>query len=471
MIVKIIFEEFYAAHSHLWQALQSMDTNDWRNVVIFTIGTYGLTLICAAILSSKPSNLSKYYICEACVVPILYFPWILKGAPIRMGMGLHNFMYALYINGRVMEWINSIQLTHHHKPSTFLDEALSMYGYFVYPFLQRLSPKASRWPTNQQWIRFLITYCIWDGLIFLLREVISDYIHPSNQIVFVALIGGIWVVYCIDLVYQLVFLLCQGMGQIIPLEMIHLHPLLSSSMAEFWGARWNPFIGKLLQFSIYKPLCYFFPKLSRSWKMTLCFAMSAVLHAYPQLQSTCSWKDSLSMLLFFLLQGVGMVIEPLVLRWIGSLIRAYSMKEMTRYEKLCHHPSTPCTKTLSLQSITEALIMLTVLTIAYIHWEMQWSLPWILLAMLLAACSLLAIWRLQLGYFHLLVVGKHLETSDRWPFVWYRLVGWAFMMVMVLGTLPLFALPMLSATEELYAHSLVVGPTLRILSRVLGDNS
>ena len=64
-------------------------------------------------------------------------------------------------------------------------------------------------------------------------------------------------------------------GSPLPYEMRHRHPLLSTSLAEFWGSRWNPIIGKLLQEAFYKPVRRL--DFSRVTAMLACFSGSAIL--------------------------------------------------------------------------------------------------------------------------------------------------------------------------------------------------
>ena len=62
-------------------------------------------------------------------------------------------------------------------------------------------------------------------------------------------------------------------------EPIQNHPELSTSVAEFWGKRWNSTVRRMLHIWIYKPLAV--RGVSRSTCVLATFTASAAVHGYP----------------------------------------------------------------------------------------------------------------------------------------------------------------------------------------------
>jgi len=86
-----------------------------------------------------------------------------------------------------------------------------------------------------------------------MREWVPNHIITSsqsnNQDIIIAFVGGVWVLHVMDLMYCASMVFLGFMGVTVPMELRHCHPLLSSSISEFWGIRWNPIVSKLLQVS------------------------------------------------------------------------------------------------------------------------------------------------------------------------------------------------------------------------------
>lgn len=76
------------------------------------------------------------------------------------------------------------------------------------------------------------------------------------------------------------------------------YPLLAQSIAEFWSARWNRVVGKVLRDRVFTPLAHRGPA-SAIWAT---FGVSAVFHAYLAGVVLHSWTMALSAGGFFLLQ-------------------------------------------------------------------------------------------------------------------------------------------------------------------------
>ena len=57
-----------------------------------------------------------------------------------------------------------------------------------------------------------------------------------------ALVTGIWVLFAMEFNYQLTAILLELVGFPLPLDMRHKNPMMSISLSEFWGNRWNPVV-------------------------------------------------------------------------------------------------------------------------------------------------------------------------------------------------------------------------------------
>ena len=79
---------------------------------------------------------------------------------------------------------------------------------------------------------------------------------------------------------------------------LHRQPLLSLSIAEFWGRRWNRIVGSWLFATFYRPLA---ARGSPGWGLVAAFAGSAVLHLYFT-WAALGLRPALHMAAFFLVQ-------------------------------------------------------------------------------------------------------------------------------------------------------------------------
>jgi Membrane bound O-acyl transferase family len=234
---------------------------------------------------------------------------------------------------------------------------------------------------------------------------------------------------------------------------------MSTSLSEFWGVRWNPIIGKLLQESFYKPLRRF--GVPRVWCIILCFAGSAMLHAMPQFLSTYSVSDCLMMASFFLGQGFLLLMELFFQRAAGL-------------DKL-EDASSPLKQGLvKFQFAGEWLTCTTILYICYLVLEKhditthtELSVEEISIALALLTVTATTVMTLINGD-----ISDRVKSSDvrsgtiwsRWPRNLYFFLGWLWAVGSVITMLPLFSMPVYHAVESLYTRSLVVGPLIRTLS-------
>jgi Membrane bound O-acyl transferase family len=83
------------------------------------------------------------------------------------------------------------------------------------------------------------------------------------------------------------------------------HPILSRSIAEFWGVRWSSVIHRWLRSNVYEPLAR---RGAPRTGITAAFLASGVLHAYIVWPSA-GIVPALWMLAFFGLHGIAMIVE------------------------------------------------------------------------------------------------------------------------------------------------------------------
>ena len=367
---------------------------------------------------------------------------------------------------------------------------------------------------------------------FLVREVIPLHISAARQLLATSLIGGLWVVFSMEFVYSIAELTCSLLHFPLPIELRHKNPLLSTSLAEFWGVRWNPIIGKLLQDSFYKPLRAV--GVSRGLCVLACFCGSAVLHAVPQFISTRSGKDALMMFSFFALQGVCLLVELAAQSCYRYMFYRLFRRGATDNGQIHGHGKGEGLKPrISRQSSSDKLDVIsgvsspssssTDLTQVSIDYRppaadsaaakrpslSQLSLKnqrrleaeeGMMRRKLAPGQSLIEIWAvICLGYLafyifessltamHLQlcvsqVVGLlccifHLETykagaRDRLTAYDFLMgfIGWMWTITTILCLLPCFALPILHSVEELYSQSFIVGPLVRAYLKVYSRN-
>jgi hypothetical protein len=294
-----------------------------------------------------------------------------------------------------------------------------------------------------------------DGTLYLMQEAIPVYIRPGNRAAAVSLVGGVWVLLAMDLFYSNLIIGLQLAGCPVPTYMRHRHPLLSTSLAEFWGTRWNPVICRLLQDAFYKPLRSV--GLPRIACVVGCFAGSALLHAWPQYASTQSLSDAAMMFLFFFGQGCLLTVELVV----TTLLTPQRTQTQTQKQTQKHSSSgrDESYTRANFQWLVEPIVVSGLLSVFYI--ALEGSLPSLPSSLAVAAicCTVLA----SVLLFHFEVVGFALFASP-WPAL-RALLGWVWAVGSVVAMLPLFSVPVVNALGTLYDRSYFVGPLLRALHR------
>lgn len=134
--------------------------------------------------------------------------------------------------------------------------------------------------------------------------------------------GGALFFYCLaDAVEGGVRTLYRVAGVAVPRQ--HVLPIVSRSVQEFWGKRWNRAVGSWLRAHCFLPF-------AREGKiragLVAAFAASAVFHAYFTLVAV-GWAMAGAMLLFFIIQGWVVLCELQmgVTHWRPALAHAWTV--------------------------------------------------------------------------------------------------------------------------------------------------
>jgi D-alanyl-lipoteichoic acid acyltransferase DltB (MBOAT superfamily) len=98
-------------------------------------------------------------------------------------------------------------------------------------------------------------------------------------------------------------------------------PYLSTSLQDFWGRRWNLMVTNLLRHTVYKPVRSSLGSLLGEWAplpaVAASFLVSGLMHEllfYRVTRASPSWEVTM----FFVLQGVCLVVELAMKRWFGG---------------------------------------------------------------------------------------------------------------------------------------------------------
>jgi hypothetical protein len=316
---------------------------------------------------------------------------------------------------------------------------------------------------NSYFSFYRLIYSIYTAILvdistYLIREWIPLYISPSNQLFATSLIGGMWVLYCMDFAYSVAIMLHDAIGRRVPYEYRHCHPFISSSLSEFWGVRWNPVVGKLLQDSFYKPFRLVgFP---RFLCVISCFIGSALLHSYPQHISTLNWKDTHQMGMFFIGQGGLVLAERFMIDTLGC-------KQFFE-EKIMIKAASADTR-VNWQWLVELLTVTSIVYSMYLYHEKS-------LGNMLERC--VAICLISSSTFSFILLKFYVTEKQQsnnpdvsvptnrgvFAIVICKLIGWIWTLCMIIALLPLFSMPVLHAVDTLYTKSYLVGYAISIIN-------
>jgi hypothetical protein len=455
-----------------------------------------LLCACAAAVVAK-SKEEMYYLAGAEVIALGLsgLAWFLPGPPLRLFFGLYFCIYGLTIHSRVCTKLsfndNTSHLAKREATQTFNGRFFSEMANILYAniFLRVQKFTAARLPTMALCARVLAALVVNDIGSYLVFEWMPNEsnVSANNLSIARALVAGVGTIAGMEFIHCLLTVLVGMFGAELPRELQHTHPLLSGSLAEFWGERWNPIAAKLLQDSFYKPLRSL--GISRSICKLACFSGSALLHAWPVYMAKHSLQDTIMVCSFFLAHGVCMMLEGTVKRILGyartkklSAERkpsadVHSSEKSTGRHKL--DSSRRVHDDIPFQSTTELLLTVWVLFTAYYLFELQ-SYPekhTVQRRTLCLSVALTSYAAVVLLYYHIRRrwhLAEQLEQRSRDPSTPsqpYTLraflvpfAGWMCTVLCILALIPLFSLPILHCLEGTYTKSFFVGSLVRACS-------
>ena len=123
-------------------------------------------------------------------------------------------------------------------------------------------------------------------------------------------LAAVAVLLMLEMIAFIVTLLWLPGGRVMPAP--HRNPLAASTVADFWGQRWNIWMSDWFRFAIFAPL-----RRRPVLAVWLVFFVSGVLHEYVlnfTLWLATGRKLFGTMMLYFLLQAAGVLIERRLLR-------------------------------------------------------------------------------------------------------------------------------------------------------------
>ena len=480
------------------------------------------------ILSRHKKAFVTMVIAEVLSLSMVLLAFFVPTSPLKLFNGLVFFASGLSLHSRICAQMQGKgDVVDEKRPDKFQDRFFyELFNTFYFNLLTRIHTfRQCRFPPILRSMHGLLLVVLIDTCTFLIREWIPDThnVSAANQNLCAAVVGGVWVLFCMEFMYGCASSQFDMFGTPLPLEMRHRHPLLSESLNEFWGVRWNPIVGKLLQDSFYKPLRRL--GVSRASCVVACFTGSAVLHAVPQYIATLSLSDCAMMFGFFFLQGVGLLCELIVQKLCGfAVVRTPAVKSLgsgtgsrtTKSESSKHSTSNAhttdetkprhnlkhqealdysiCCKTAPYQFPAELLTLAFILSSIYVTLESLNGDPAVMSAAqkrlwtgVAVTCGAGA----SVLYYHIrryiyreaakaaaarallavVAIGVQQPSFKNADLTFSQFVGsfigWLWVLFCIILLLPLFSIPVLHAVETLYAKSFIVGSFVRTVQKVV----
>ena len=420
----------------------------WAEVVSSAgLLTLSLAILCGVLASvvwaTSEHNLLAKATAELLALVMAIAPALMPFKAVRFGMGLYLFASFLSVHSRIL------------SPGNSDESSGSALKQVSQTFFANLQPKLGRGPCRLPSLArlaySLTELLLLDGVLFLLQEVVPTKVSPANRFAATALVGGVWVLVAMDLFYSNLIILLQLLGFPIPMQLRHRHPLLSTSLSEFWGTRWNPIICRLLQDSFYKPLRHL--GLPRLACVIACFAGSAILHAWPQYASTFSASDAALTFLFFFGQGLLLSIE---------LLATHLWRRVFPTDSEEKNKADAYTRA-GFQWLVELNTVCGLLAFFYVTLERPAS-GWSNLC--LSGVILISV-VLGILFFLFEVQGPSLFRHPGRTL--FSLLGWMWAVGSVVLMLPLFSIPVYHALGTMYDRSYFIGPLVRTLIRAYSE--
>ena len=290
------------------------------------------------------------------------------------------------------------------------------------------------------------------GCIYTIYLYYIDIMYSLSTCVSIYILG-IHTLYGMDIAYSGIIIMTFLCGSSLPYTSYHTHPLLSSSVSEFWGVRWNPLITKSLQYSYYIPCIQ---QYNIRWLAILyCFIGSAILHAYAIYITTWDIYDTYLMFTFFFLSGVFTAIEHVCIHICGIpeyynkyiFIHSNSIDTKAYYQWLLE----------ALTSITMVIIILTYTKSTILYWENN-KYTYMITMIIITITS-------YIYYNYNIIQQKYkndnLTLSHKVIILTLKTIGWIYTSLVLIILVPRWSIPTGHAIDVDTPVSVVIGPLLR----------
>lgn len=333
---------------------------------------------------------------------------------------------------------------------TFYRETLETIFYHSLSFVEQSDGGTSLRQLGVSAAHCLCALFVGDGCVLVLFELMPRLgAEPEQHVYLTSLLVGMWLYCGLELAYVGHGLLLWASGSRLNKYFRHRTPILSVTLSEFWGVRWNPVIMKLLQNSFYVPLRRWLPP-------GLCaaatFTGSAWLHAFPQYLHSFSAADATRVALFFCVHGALVILERGAISTLTCPGNAYVSSRVL----YAHRRQSLCCDDYRLDFVLYCLFCVF----------MSWRVSTLNGDTALSHADSDAYAVLTFASLCLSAVVKHRTTSDttlvRTAVV---TIGWIWTIGWVLLTLPLLTIPALKVLRSSYSQSFFTGPLLQGLIR------
>lgn len=339
------------------------------------------------------------------------------------------------------------------RRNVLYSEILETIFYHSGCFIEDVEPICRAMSVCSCGVHFLSTLFVGDLCILVLFDIMPQFGDVNqDHVLFSSVAVGVWLYCALELAYYGHQMLLWLNGcQLIP-SFRRRSPIVSTTLSEFWGVRWNPVIMKLLQNSFYTPL----RRMNADPLVcaVVTFGGSAWLHAFPIYAHSFSAVDTACVALFFVIHGGLVVFERVFIQHFAKGVFRISSQDLY----------VPKRYSAEVTNNTCWLVDMTFyFTIVCYYW-------WYLYifcgnesdgdgAILMYASMLLIMFlSWSVGKFHYSISPERRKSRK-----FIVVVGWLWSIVCIFLTLPLLAMPAIKVLQSSYSTSFFAGPVLRYL--------
>jgi hypothetical protein len=331
-------------------------------------------------------------------------------------------------------------------------------------------------------LKIILIAFVLDTSVYLGNDFVSDIISKESHtdsmlkvwvmLYWQSILAGITVFAALELLY-----LCGSFHMHmcrceLPDRLMHNHPLVSTSLREFWSMRWNPLVNNLFKVGIYLPLRR--SGYSSAVGILTTFSSSALLHCIPVLIGEFPGHYRCSKIcLFFVLHGV-LVYTSRVYSTVLEYTNNGGKSIVSRNSEQCISRSNSLSVDFA-HWIAEAGICVTVLCGLYgvvlkmeLHenwksdrYDFSCSTLYFTTAMLAFTTSCWCMFYEVIPYTYRMDTGVCKQAI---------LAQWLTTIFIIMVTVPLFSEPIIFMFDEAYSSSMFVGKLMDELSSIISRN-